>query len=102
MGRQDDSTENQTLSGGHGSVPEAVRTRRQRTGCSQDAAAQYRVLSERGGMAPDALRTRRLRTRHCEDAEDEEVCAQVASGFRVETKANQEGTSDRGGVLIRN
>jgi len=40
-------------------------------------------------------------TRRCHDTQGDAVCARVASGFRVETKANQDGTSDRRGVLIR-
>jgi len=36
-----------------------------------------------------------------QDAQGEEVCARVASGVRVETKANQDATLDRRGVLIR-
>jgi len=35
-----------------------------------------------------------------QDAQGEEVCARVASGFRVETKANLDATSDRRGVQI--
>jgi hypothetical protein len=67
----------------------------------QDDSPEHQTLSGRGGRAPDAVRTRRQGTRRCQDAQGEEVCARVASGFRVETKANQDATSDRRGVLIR-
>ena len=40
-------------------------------------------------------------TRRIQDTQDQEVCAQVVPGFRVETKANQDAMSDRRGVLIR-
>jgi len=35
-----------------------------------------------------------------QDAQGEEVGARVLSGFRVETNANQDATSDQRGVLI--
>jgi len=67
----------------------------------QDDSPVHQMLSGGGGRTPDAVRTRRQGTRRCQDAQGEEVCARVASGFRVETKANQDATSDRCGVLIR-
>jgi len=68
----------------------------------QDDSPEHQTLSGRGGRAPDAVTTQRQGTRHCQDAQGKEVCARVASGFRVETKANQDAMSDRRGVLIRN
>ena len=67
----------------------------------QDDSPEHQTLSGRGGRAPDAIRTGRQGTRRCQDAQGEEFCAWVASGFRVETKANQDAKSDRRGVLIR-
>jgi len=69
-------------------------------GC-QDDSPQHQTLSGRSGRAPDAATTQQQGTRLCHDAQGKEVCAPVASGFRVETKANQDATSDRRGVLIR-
>jgi len=66
----------------------------------QDDSPEHQMLSGHGGRAPDAVTTQRQGTRRCQDVQDQEVCAQVASGFRVETKANQDATSDRRGVLI--
>jgi len=67
----------------------------------QDDSPEHQMLSGRRGRAPDAVTTQWQGTRRCQDAQGEEVCARVASGFRVETKANQDTTSDRCGVLIR-
>jgi len=67
----------------------------------QDDSPEHQTLSGRGGRGPDAVRTRRQVTRRCQDAQGEEVCARVVSGFRVETKANQDATSDPRGILIR-
>jgi len=67
----------------------------------QDDSPEHQMLSGRGGLAPDAVTTQREGTRPCQDAQGEEVCARVVSGFMVETKPNQDATSDRGGVLIR-
>jgi len=67
----------------------------------QDDSPEHQTLSGRGGRAPDAVTMERQGTRRCQDAQGEEVCARVASGFGVETKANQDATSDQRGVLIR-
>jgi len=63
---------------------------------------EHQMLSGCGGRAPDAVTTRRQGTKRCHDGQGKGVCARLASGFRVETKANQDATSDRRGVLIRN
>jgi len=67
----------------------------------QDDSPEHQTLSGRGGRAREAVTTQQHGTRCCQDAQGEEVCARVASGFRVETKANQDATSDRRGVPIR-
>jgi len=67
----------------------------------QDDSPEHQTLSRRSGRAPDAVTTQRQGTRRCQDAQNEEVCARVASGFRGETKANQDAMSDRSGILIR-
>jgi len=70
----------------------------------QDNSPEHQTLSGHGGRAPDSAaghQTQRQGTRRCQDAQGEEVCARVASGFRVETKANQDATSDRRDVLLR-
>jgi len=67
----------------------------------QDDNPKYQTLSGRGGRAPDTVTTQWQGTRCCQDAQGKEVCARVASSFRVETKANQDATSDRHAVVIR-
>jgi len=67
----------------------------------QDDSPEHKTLSGRGGMVLDAVTTQRQGTRHCQDAQGEEVCARVASRFRVATKGIQDAMSDRRGVLIR-
>jgi len=59
----------------------------------QDDSPEHQTLSGPGGRAPDAVTTQRQGSRRCQDAQGEEVCARVVSGFRVETKANQDATS---------
>jgi len=68
----------------------------------QDDNPEHQTLSARGGRTPDAVTTQRQGTRRCQDTQGEEVCTRVASGFRVETKANEDATSDRRGVQIHN
>ena len=60
----------------------------------QDDSPEHQTLSGRGGRAPDAVTTQWQGTRRCQNAQGEEVCAQVVSGFRVETKANQQRQLD--------
>jgi len=67
----------------------------------QDTSPEHQTLSGCDGRAADAVTTQRQGTRHLQDAQGEQVCARVPSGFRVETKANQDLTSDRRGILIR-
>jgi len=67
----------------------------------QDDSPEHQTLSGHGGRAPDALTMQQQGTRCCQDTQGKEVGARVALGFRVETKANQDSTSDRCGVLIR-
>jgi len=71
----------------------------------QDDRPEHQTVSGRSGRAPDTAagyQIQRQGTRRCHYAQDEEVCARVGLGFRVETKANQDATSDRHGFLIRN
>ena len=67
----------------------------------EDDSPEHQTLSGRTGRAPDAVTTQWQGTRRCQDAQGEEVYARVVSAFRVETKANQDATSDQRGVLIR-
>jgi len=60
------------------------------------------MLSGQSGKAPDVVRMQWLCTRLRLDAQDNGVCVWVASEFRVLTKANQDITFNRPGVLIRN
>ena len=58
MGRQDDSPEHKTLSGGGGRAPDAVRTRRQGTRRCQDAASGHQTLSghtRQRGLCPGGV-----------------------------------------------
>jgi len=58
-GRQDDSTEHQTLAGRGGRAPDAVTTRRQGTRRCNDAAAGHQTLSGRTGrrgLSPGGVR----------------------------------------------
>jgi len=67
----------------------------------QDNSLENKTLSGRGGRATDTVTTQRQGTRRCQDAQREEVCPRVASAFRVQTNPNQDTTSDRRHILIR-